>query len=354
MKAKWQLGLSASLVLLVSACTTDSTATNSPATPSSAPKTTVSVTTTTTVTEQDPDEAVEVARQLLDAVMAEDQTAIVEFVEVPEGMDQTTHQVRNIFKFAVAMGWLDDLGDCGVDQSEETAPPVVVSCEVLSAHPIIGFPDQSTSWKLHIHEGRVVDADAAPYTGMTDGDEQLLDWLRATRPTVSEQRCGVDAYEASDAVTDVTSYPIHPRCGSYLSDMMGTYFISTDPDHPVAVWETFDALWNAKDMEVLSLLAEDAVIRTESTDVRVYRGLEEIREWVVFEFDIFEDFSNYWYDYEVDGSNVAFTGAWGPKGQPPVTARRYTSVVEDGLIKEWNSGQTIMQSGVPVTESDDG
>lgn len=351
MRPRWVFQFFA-LAVVIAGCTAESADTTVDDTSTSVPTSTTTLAETTTIRAvQDPDEAVDVVRQLLEAVMIENQTAIVELVDVPEGMDHTTDQVRNVLRFAVATGWLDDVGGCGVDQREDVAGTAVVSCEVWSAHPIFGFPDQSTVWDLVVHGDRVVDADPAPYAGLTDGDAQLLDWLRSTRSTVSGQRCGPDAYEASEAVTDVTSYPIHPRCGSYLNDMMASYFIATQPDHPVAVWETFEELWGDQDMEVLSLFAEDAVIRTESTDARSYRGLEEIREWVIFEFDNFADFTVVWYDYEVDGSNVSFIHAWGP-GSEPTTGRKYTSVVEDGLIHEWNSGETVIEGGIRVTESD--
>lgn len=262
----------------------------------------------TTVSDQ---EAVEIASQLLQSVMDEEQTRIVEIVEGVEGAGSTsptTDQLRNVFRFAIATGWLDGVGDCEVDTSIDVGPGVkAVGCEVFSGHPIFSF-SESADWVLHVRGDHVVDTTPAPYAELTDSDEDLFEWVRSERSTVSEMRCGSDAYEPSEAFRDTTVYPVHPRCGSYLLEMMEVYYADTDPDHPVAVWERFEDAWNEEKTEqVLSLVSDDIVWTTRG---RTFTGIDEFTEWVEFEFESLSTFINKWEDYEVYDDTVHFTVSW--------------------------------------------
>lgn len=293
---------------------------------------------TTTAVEvgQDPEEAVAIARQLLESVMAKNQTAIVELVEVPDSMAHTTDQLRNTFRFAVATSWLDGIGDCTFEQSAESAPGVVVvNCLVSSRHPLFGFPAEKT-WDLHVQNGTVIDAGEAPYS--TQGYANFLEWAKAERSTVTDSMCGADAYEASDVFADTTVYPLHPRCGSYLEEQMGHYFVAAHPDHPLAIWQRFDDAWNNRQFEeVMSLFADDAELETQVSGEFI--GEEEIREWVEFEFENFSDSMTYFEDFEVDGPNLRMISSWTTPSGDVIGFRPDVAVIENGQIQSLVFGE---------------
>lgn len=295
---------------------------------------------TTSVVEvhQDPDEAVATARQLLEAVMAKNQTAIVELVEVPDSMAHTTDQLRNAFRFAIATSWLDGIGDCTFEQSTaSTSGVVVVNCLVSSRHPLFGFPAEEM-WDLHVQNGAVIDAGEAPYS--TQGDADFLEWMKAERSTVTDSMCGADAYETSEVFADTTVYPLHPRCGRYLEEQMGHYFVAAHPDHPLATWQRFTDAWNDRQVEeVMSLFAEEAVLDTGPSLFGTYTGREEIRNWVEFEFDNYVDSVTYFEDFEVDGSALRMISSWTDRSGNRLGFRPDVAVIESGQIQSLVFGE---------------
>lgn len=336
--SRWVLGIFYALFVFT-ACTAEAadTTTVSTSTTSSANAPTTLAETTTTLVGQDPDEAVDVVRELLGAVMAKDQTAIVELVEVPGEMRHTTDQLRNVFKFAVATSWLDGVSDCSGEPSESESGIAVVSCSVSSWHPLFGFPDEERVWNLQVHGGAVVGADPAPIS--TEDAEEFLAWLKGERSTVTDLMCGADAYESSEVVIEI--YPIHPRCGSYLTEQMGEYFASTDPDHPVAVWHSFSEAWNDRRFqEVMSLFAERAVLDTGPNLFGTYTGRDEIRNWVEFEFEEYTDSVTYFEDFEVEGSALRMISSWTNRAGLREGFRSDLAVIEDGLIQRLEFGET--------------
>lgn len=321
-------------VLLVSACTGTAETAVDTTTPTTGVTTSTLApaesTTSAVEVDQDPEEAVAIAQQLLEAVMAKNQTAIVELVEVPDSMAHTTDQLRNAFRFAVATGWLDGIGDCTFEQSTESVSGVVVvDCLVSSRHPLFGFPAERT-WDLHIQNGAVIDAGDAPSSTQRDAD--FLEWAKAERSTVTDSMCGADAYETSEVFTDTTVYPLHPRCGSYLEEQIGRYFVAAHPDHPLAIWQRFADAWNDRRFEeVMSLFAEEAVLETEQSGEFI--GKEEIREWVEFEFGSFSDSVTYFEDFEVDGPTLRMISSWTLQSGEVVGFRPDVAVIDNGQIQ---------------------
>lgn len=320
--------------LLASACvseTAETTAVDALPDPSVATGSTSAPSQPVEVTAISDGEAVEIAGQLLESVMNEEQTTIVELVETAGSASPTNDQLRNVFRFAVSTGWLDEIGDCEVDTSIEVGPGIKpVGCEVSSGHPIFGFPE-STEWVLHVKGDHVVDATPAPYVDLTDSDEDLFHWIQSERPTASELRCGSDTYEPSEVLSDTTAYPLHPRCGSYLIEMMEVFYSNTDPDHPVAVWERFESAWNDEEKEeILSLVSDDIVWTTRG---RTFTGIDEFTEWVEFEFESLSSAISRWEDYEVYDDTVYFTVSWRLPTQADFgPGFRGVSTVRDGLI----------------------
>lgn len=144
--------------------------------------------------------------------------------------------------------------------------------------------------------------------------------------------CGADAYETSEVFADTTVYPLHPRCGRYLEEQMGHYFVAAHPDHPLAIWQGFADAWNDRQFEeVMSLFAEEAVLETKQSGEFI--GREEIREWVEFEFGSFSDSVTYFEDFEVDGPNLRMISSWTIQSGEVVGFRPDVAVIDNGQIQ---------------------
>ena len=291
---------------------------------------------------QDPTVALGVIGKLLDAVVADDRSQIGRHLGESESSLLTGEQLENVFGFAAASGWVDDVDSCEPGSQADSEGPVLgVVCRITSGHPIFGATGEVVAWSLSVEGDKVVDADPTPYLQNTTNDEDLFQWLMTQHPDSTLERCDPDAHSPSEVVVSETGYTLDARCGAYLTALMPEFFVATEPDHPVAVWYRFDdAFDNARLSDVMELFAEDAVMQHLAGDGQTgssntYTGHDEIREWAQLEFDAFLGYDRIFSDFSLEGSVVRFKAVWGPRGGSPEGGGLFESVVEDGLILRW-------------------
>lgn len=207
-----------------------------------------------------------------DGIAEKDMTVIREMVGETEGAPYNAEQLQNVFRFSAITNLVIPGTSCSTGAQ---GPTLDVICHVGSAHPLLDRVDMT--WRVGVEGGEIVDADVAPYQGMTNRFSDLYKWANENHPEPTESVCGLAGYGSNEIVTGVTEYALNDRCATQLTNLIGEYFASTQPDHAIAVVWRLAETFNRRDVEaVLSLYADDAELFN-------YQGIAEIRDFIMEE-----------------------------------------------------------------------